>query len=510
MSSKGQKALDVLLSSAALCLLCALAFSSAAQGKGKWLQGDWVSYSQFRYVTSIAQDFDHIYFGTTGGITRYDRFTRKWDDPFTSSDGLPDNWIRDVAYDPDRNEIWADTYAGAAVYQDVFGEWTWEPEFPRNLSKSDTSSLRLPDLFTEFGPTTAGSDWVMDSHLDRYPITNYLRGDYHDELWVGTWGLNAGLASLRHLQLKMFRTGLYDRDVKAIAIDGDDIWFGGTGHLSPSTGISRYNRKTKTWNYYSAEYVPFLTSNQVNVMESDSIYVWFGTEGGLNRMRKKDATWRSYNTFRGLPENDVTALEADGGYLWIGTSRGIAVYDLGTDTLRSVSNPLLEDLYVFCVLADSYYVWVGTEYGVYTLDKQKSTWYRFVTPDGLLQGRVRSIARWSDQKVPSGKEEIWFGTDTGILGYSPLSDKRRVYDNRMNFPELNVVKLVCDRKHVWAATQDGVWKLNRATDIWIKYNIDDGLLDNDVQDLVLDGDYIWFGTPQGATRFFWNNPRLRE
>jgi len=38
----------------------------------------------------------------------------------------------------------------------------------------------------------------------------------------------------------------------------------------------------------------------------------------------------------------------------------------------------------------------------------------------------------------------------------------------------------------------------------------DGLLDNLVQDLVLDGDYIWFGTPEGVTRFFWNNPRYRD
>jgi sugar lactone lactonase YvrE len=98
----------------------------------------------------------------------------------------------------------------------------------------------------------------------------------------------------------------------------------------------------------------------------------------------------------------------------------------------------------------------------------------------------------------------------GILGYSPLDDKTRVYDNRMNFPGLYVSKIACDRKHVWAATQDGVWKLNRMTDIWVRYTTDDGLLDNQVQDLALDGDYIWFGTPQGATRFFWNNPRLRE
>jgi ligand-binding sensor domain-containing protein len=510
MSIKHKTARDIALLTFIVCLLCLAAFSSAVHGRGKYLPGDWVSYSVFRYVTSIAQDYDHIYFGTTGGVTRYDRFARKWGTPFTTSDGLPDNWVRDIAYDPNRDEIWADTYAGAAVYQEIFGEWTWEPSFPRNLSRSDTSDLRLPDLFTEFGPTSAGSDWVTDAHLDRYPITNYLTGDYDDELWVGTWGLNAGLASLRHLQLRMFKFGLYDNDVKAILVDADDIWFGGTGFMSPSAGITRYDRKKDSWDYYVARYVPFLSSNLVNVMESDSQYVWLGTEKGLARVKKKDSTWRSYNAFGGLPDNDVTALESDEKSLWIGTSKGLAVYDLTADSLWSIDNPLLEELYVFCVLADSYYVWVGTDQGAYTLDKTSGTWYRFATPDGLLNGWVRSIARWSGERPASGKEEIWFGTDTGILGYSPLSDGRRVYDNRMSFPELNVVKLVCDKKHVWAATRDGVWKLNRTTDIWIKYTSEDGLLDNNVQEVALDGDYIWFGTPEGATRFFWNNPRLRE
>jgi len=510
VSGKHQKTEKILARIIIFCLLSILVLSTMVNAKGKYLEGDWVSYSVFRYITSIALDFDHVYFGTTGGVTRYDRFNHRWDPPFTISDGLPDNWIKNIAYDPERDEIWADTYRGPAVYHSVFGGWSREYEFPEDLSKSDTANLKLPDLFTEYGPTTAGSFWVMDSHLDRYPITNYLRGDFDDELWVATWGLNAGLASLQHLRLKMLKFGLYDRDVKAILIDGDVIWFGGTGHLSPSSGITRYNRKTKTWEYFSAEYVPFLSSHQVNAMEADSHYVWLGTQNGLARMRKKDATWSFYTSFRGLPDNEVTALESDRRCLWIGTERGLAFYDLKYDSLKAVKDPLLKELYIFSVLSDSYYVWVGTERGVYTLDKEKKTWYRFITSDGLLNGQVRSIARWSDQKVSSGKEEIWFGTDMGILGYSPVSDKRRVYDNRMNFPEVNVVKLACDMKNVWVATKDGVWKLNRATDIWIKYTTYDGLLDNNVQDLVLDGDHIWFGTPQGATRFFWNNPRLRE
>ncbi len=491
------------------CLVYILILSSLVHARGKYLEGDWVSYSVFRYITSIAVDYRHIYFGTTGGVTRYDRLDHRWQPPLTTTDGLPDNWIRNVAYDPERDAIWADTYLGSAVYYPVFGDWTKESIFPRELAQTDTANFRLPDLFTDYGPTTAGSFYMMDENLNRYAITNYLRVD-NDEVWVATWGLNAGVASLTSLRLKMLEYGLYDKDVKVILIDGDDIWFGGTGLLSPSSGITRYNRKTEIWKYYYTPYVPFLSSQIVNAMAADSQYVWMGTAKGLARMKKKDSNWWTYTTFHGLPSDQITALESEGEYLWIGTPHGLAFYDVKYDTLSTIHDPLLKGLYIYSILSDSNYVWVGTDAGVYTLDKEKGAWYRFMTPDGLLNNQVRSIARWSDQKASSGKDEIWFGTDVGILGYSPVNDKSRIYDNRLNFPEVDVFKLVCDKMNVWVATKNGVWKLNRATDIWIKYTTDDGLLDNNVQDMVLDGDYIWFGTPQGATRFFWNDPGLRE
>lgn len=504
-----QKTTKISLRRLLLPLLLLTIWSPYIYAKGKYYEDDWVSYSVFRYITSIAIDRHHVYFGTTGGITRYDRYNQLWDSPFTTSDGLPDNWVRNIAYDPEMDEIWADTYGGPAVHFPAFSSWSKEYKFPRELAKSDTANLRLPDLFTDYGPTTSGSSYVMDENLNRYSITNYLRDDF-DELWVGTWGLGAGVASLNTLRLKMLQFGLYDKDVKAILIDGNDIWFGGTGFLKTSSGITRYNRDTETWEYFSTPYVLFLSSHVVNAMEADSQYVWFGTPRGLACMKKKDSTWRTYSSFKGLPDDQVTALESEGRYLWIGTTRGLALYDLKSDSLGAIKDPLLKNLYIYSILADSYYVWVGTESGVYALDKEKKTWYRFVTPDGLLYSQVKSIARWSDQKVSSGKDEMWFGTDMGILGYSPISDKSRVYNNRLNFPEVDVVKLICDNKNVWVATKSGVWKLNRTTDIWIKYTTDDGLLDNNVQDMVLDGDYIWFGTPQGATRFFWNDPRLIE
>jgi len=500
-----------------------------------------VSWSVFRYITSIAMDFDHVYFGTTGGVIRYDRYEKKWETPFTESDGLPDNWIRNIAYNPQRNEIWVDTYAGPATYQPAFRAWSREFNFPGVLAKSDTLNLDLPIFFMEYGLTFMPNKYIMDLKLNQYKITDYLKGDF-DDLWVATWGLGAGLAYLRSLQLKMLKFGLYDKDVKAILIDGDDMWFGGTGFFYRSQGITRYNRKNGTWDYFSTLYTPSLVSHEVNAMEADTKFVWFGTEDGLARFSKKDNSWKSYNTFKGLPDDEVTALNEDGDILWIGTRLGLAFCDVRKDSIGKVNDPLLKGLYVYSILSDSDFVWVGTERGVYTLDKNKAIWYRFSTPDNLLSGQVRSIAKYSGhgesvstegesvsgaqdesgdslhsssqdssgKKTYSGRDEIWFGTDMGILGYNPVTNERMVYQNKINFPEANVIKLVCDKKYVWVATKNGVLRLDKKFQTWTKYTTYDGLLDDFVQDLVLDGDYIWFGTPQGVTRFYWNNPRLRD
>jgi ligand-binding sensor domain-containing protein len=495
-----------------------LILSSSATGKGTYREGDWVSWSLFRYVTSIALDFDHVYFGTTGGVIRYDRYEKKWETPFTTSDGLPDNWIRNIAYNPAQNEIWVDTYNGAASYQPVFKEWSTEFYFPQELVKSDTSDLSLPNFFMDYGLTFMPGRYIMDINLNQYGIMDYLKDDF-DNLWIATWGLGAGVAYLPSLQLKMLNFGLYDKDVKAILIDGDDMWFGGSGFPYRSQGITRYNRKTETWNYYSTPYTLFLVSNQVNAMESDTKFVWLGTEYGLARYNKKDNNWKSYNTFKGLPDDEVTALNADGDILWIGTRLGLAFYDARKDAIRKVDDPLLNGLYVYSILSDSDFVWVGTERGVYALDKDQKTWHRFFTPDNLLAGQVRSIAKFSSdslssvsqdssgRKTYSGKDEIWFGTDMGILGYNPVTNERTVYQSKINFPETYIIKLICDKRYVWVATKNGVLRLDRTFQTWTQYTTLDGLLDNSVQDLVVDGDYIWFGTPEGVTRFFWNNPR---
>ena len=94
-------------------------FSPGESRAVNYEQGDWVSYTDFKYISSIAADQKVVYFGTTGGIIRYDRFADTWLDPLTASGGLPSNNVQQLAYDPQYNDYWARAL--------VTGDWDLPP-----------------------------------------------------------------------------------------------------------------------------------------------------------------------------------------------------------------------------------------------------------------------------------------------------------------------------------------------------------------------------------------------
>jgi len=465
--------------------------------QGFYRQGDWISYTVFRYVTSMATDFDHVYFGTTGGVLRYNRTHRNWESPFTISDGLMDNRVRRVAYDSDKDELWFDTRSGVCMYKPIFQTWYIGGDFPENLVQSNKDNTPLPAFFMDYGYHFFPEGYITDLYLNRYPVTDYYLDDW-DDLWIGTWGLNAGIGSLRDLELEMFKFGLYDSDVNAICLDRGVIWAGGRGFYQDAEAITRFVRAKNLWEYFQSDRINGLETSQVNVIETDSLYVWFGSENGLARYDKKKKDWITYTTFSGLRDDWVSTLKSDEEVLWIGTKWGLNYYWSDKDTLGYFRNELVNNTYIFSVEADSQWVWVGTEWGVARMDKSTGDWFRFNTPDGILNSPIRSITR--------NKNVLWFGTDSGILSYDLLSSKRKVYQAKVNFPGQDIRKILCDDKNLWVATFQGVWKMDLKTEVWRLFDKNDGLLDDNVQDMVLDGDFIWFGTPEGLTRFFWNSP----
>jgi len=268
---------------------------------------------------------------------------KNWEPPITTSDGLLDNRVRKVAYDPDKDELWFDTRSGVCMYKPIFQTWYLGGEFPYDLVQSHKADTLLPVFFMDYGYHFLPEGYITDLYLNRYPVTDYYLDDW-DDLWLGSWGLNAGIGSLRDLELHMFKFGLFDSDVNAIHLDGGVIWTGGKGFYTASEGITRFVQKKNIWEYFQADRINGLETNQVNSIEADSQYVWFGTESGLARYDKKKKLWITLTSFSGLRDDWISALKSDGEVLWVGTKSGLNFYWSKKDTLGYFRNELVNNV----------------------------------------------------------------------------------------------------------------------------------------------------------------------
>lgn len=480
-----------------LAIFSASAVSTLA-AKGRWKPGDWVSWANFRYVTCAASDFKYVYFGTTGGVLRLNKFSRAFEDPWTETDGLADNLVRNIYYDQKDDEVVIDTRGGVSRFNLTFERWFNGGEFSPPADPGYLPPEKYRNFFLEFGYSfVPNSNYIQDIYLQQFPISFAYQED-PNTIWLGTRGWGVALGNNVTGQLKFQRYGLIEKDVKAIYLDGQTMYIGGVGFAAPAKGVTKYSRNDQTWEYWEPVSSFNFFSADVNTMAGDSIYIWLGTKSGLVRYDRQKEKFFTLTRSWGLWENEITALKSEGKRLWIGTSRGLNVYEPESDTLIKVELPGLNRVYVRTVEADSQTVWIGTDLGVYKLDLKEKTREKFVDPYGMTNTKVNHILKYRDQ--------IWFASRLGILEYDLKNDNYTAYHQGVDLPGSEVLQLAIHPYAVWAATTSGAIKLDRAINVWYLYNEFDGLLDNYVATLVLEDDYIWFGTPQGLTRFHWYLP----
>lgn len=503
--------------------------------RSRYEEGDWVSYTDFRYVTSISVGYQDVYFGTTGGVTRYDRYLNRWDAPYTTSDGLSENWIERVAFDPATEYVWCLTRSGFVnYYQPTEKRWHTAPAFPEGLLATEPPKVKYPDFFTEFQYTfLAEGDEAMiqDRNLRTYPLQQSVVDNW-DNMWIATWGLNVGVADLRTQRLEMMRFGLIEPNVAALIFDGDEMWFGGIGQLQGSQGITRYNRKSGDWVYFEARYIDGLRSDNVTSMAADSQHVWFGTYSGLAQLKKGKRSWKTFTILDGLSDNEVIDLALDENLLWIGTAFGLCSMDVRTGAISRIANENLATAIVYDVEVDESAIWLATNRGLFSRPKGRGEWEFFVDREGHLGGVVAEIAAdsgtvwfaalptWAaDEKLflktqvhrlATGKPTVAGKEPLPIAFFLSMLDKRtgqwQQHFPPGTFPFSTIHDLAVNDRSVWIATDEGALKFDRQRSTWRRFTTKDGLLDNTVQTMLLDGDYIWFGTVKGATRFYWNDP----
>ncbi|MCI0516005.1 hypothetical protein L0128_22550, partial [candidate division KSB1 bacterium] len=149
--------------------------------------------------------------------------------------------------------------------------------------------------------------------------------------------------------------GLTNDDVRAIAVAGDNVWFGTHGG-----GLCRYQKSTDTWQNYRPTNSGII-SNYVQALKSDGADLWIGTDIGVNRFTPGNDQWATWDSIY-----CVNSIGVDWENVWFGTSAdGVFRYHKPTvhwSALDSL-NSQLPGNHVASIEVMGEYVWFGTKRG---------------------------------------------------------------------------------------------------------------------------------------------------
>lgn len=304
----------------------------------------------------------------------------------------------------------------------------------------------------------------MAHRCERFPLSSFM-------ISLGvTWTL---LASLFH-PLRAFALGASPRFVHLGSADGlsHDIvrcilqdrrgfmWFGTQG------GLNRYDGHSFTVFHHQRANPESINSDTVNVLYEDSLnQLWIGTVRGLDKLALDRHSFVHYGE---IYESVQAILEDSQGYLWIGSAgSGLYRYDRSDGTFRQYLNDptdanSISDNHVNVLIEDQQgQLWVGTEYGGLNLyDRQQD---RFITfhhdssdPFSLPADRVTAL-----MVDPLGV--LWVGSGSlqeeskgGVVTYNP--QQRRFFPVSLELSNLQVTALQPDRrKKIWIGSQNGLF-----------------------------------------------------
>ncbi|MEE9554288.1 MAG: hypothetical protein V3W18_08335 [candidate division Zixibacteria bacterium] len=495
-------------------ILSIIILSNAINYTGGFQEGDWVNFTNFRYVTSAATDQTIIYFGTTGGVIRYDRYAKRWLDPLTITDGIPHERINDIAYDPATGRIWVNTVNGAAYYQPTFNQWYSGGQFPHELARNDFYARDFPILTTEFGYSYMDGA-ISDFNMLAYPLTMGV-SDGYDFLYVGTWGLGPVIINTRYGDLNRLPFGPYNENISSIVVIDDLLWLG-DNRLSGGT-LTLFDMAGEKWEWYLTRYTDGLTSSQLTSGASGSKNAWLGTEYGLVRYRINEDDFFTYADFSTLPSTLILSVAANSIGTFAGTDNGLGFISSdkkpknnNSDSTgnnknndhkkRPVVFPVksLVGFRINCLEIINDFLYLGTHRGVIRVQLEGNKEFEYVdTPEGMLLTEIYDIDNSGDS--------LYFLTDRDIQIINPKTGESSSLTDYRYFDRWQLRYLEIDDENIWAATDIGLWKYRISDGYSRLFTASDGMISDDIRGLVLNGDYIWLATPRGLIRFFWNDP----
>jgi ligand-binding sensor domain-containing protein len=305
------------------------------------------------------------------------------------------------------------------------------------------------------------------------------------------------------------KEGLSSEMILAIAVQGEEVWFG-----TYAGGTTLYDQAKKAFKVYTTKGEPpekddgvaikwknHPAYNDVTIILPDKDRLWFGTYfygfggGGISYYNpKRKNPWRPFNTNNGVAKK-IVSLALDGDILWVGSERGISALDKKTEKWKAfyaVQHGLAGN-FVNALLVEGDALWAGTNGGMTRLLKSRNQWKSYGEKEGLADLEIKALARVGDK--------IWAGSVRGSLyEYDPAADRWKKIESTDPLKSGGINSLAVIQGKVFVCRDNGVSVFEIAQGQWDSLTTADGLPSNSVFCAAEDKDGIWFGTDQGAAR----------
>ncbi len=437
-------------------------------------------------VTEIIQDHrGYLWFGTYGGITRYDgKFLKN----YTIHDGLKDIFIHSFL-ESSKKDFWVGTNKGIHRYaKDRFNYVESVGERVVNDIKEDVE----------------GNIWVGT------PKGLFVLSNKMDSSWEISISKNIQLdiyalefVSKNELLIGTKKRGLWKHDIKSGSTDS---------FLSIKPNMTIHDlHKLDANNLYvatsSGMYVvgndgeiidSFYQNVQVIHMEFDADAIcWLATKGkGAVQLNLKNGNTIEFNRESGLGSDEVYSIYQDREKnTWIGTyGDGVSVFNGFKFITYTKLDGLKSDGIASIIELDQNNIILGTtEAGLQYLKKED----QYVVSENPLIKAIVGKKIWSSFKDSKGN--FWFGTTDGVYIYDGKRTENYGVDNGFYNDVIYTIE-EDSKRNIWLGTQVGAVRYsNGSFDTYLK---EDGLPDNWIWDIYNDDSgYVWFSTGQGVSRY---------
>lgn len=403
-------------------------------------------------INAILQDNQgFIWFGTTGGIYRYDGHEAKTfnNNPWGSYFPL----VYDIILTKD-NILICGTGRGLIIYDNV------KEEFSKFIS------AKYPQL-------------------ENATILTLIE-DSRGIIWIGTsvglYTVDIDNESVEYISFSGYQTTWYENEIRSLAEDHEgNIWVGTGNGLFCYT----FNEKRLVKHDFRVKFPEDPNNNLILSLIMDPVdehVLWVGSETGLHRYEYKNGgnykTYRRENT-PGMLNNRIRCVDfMPDSSIVFGTDLGLYIINRETGGLNVYRHNIIDSKSIINDAVKGIYreksgiVWFGTDYGVSYVNTERHPFYFtqvVLSNEGILNRPT------INNLIKDGEGNIWLATLNGVLKVTEETNlamnPERYYDGLTH----SIVRTVYmdDYGILWAGTDNGLHYLEAGSKTFVKVELKD-------------------------------------